>query len=132
MRKYYPVVIIYASLLGISPAFAQYDTLWTRTYGGVGDDRINDIETALVPAYLDPGHIMVGQTSSFGPGDMNDGISLVRVAQFPEKLGEFLQVVGPGVVSGKPLALLIINQPVEELERFDIPFGYFHTNVRLY
>ena len=39
------------------------DTLWTRTYGGIGGDRASCVEQTL-----DDGYILVGVTSSFGSG----------------------------------------------------------------
>jgi len=43
---------------------ASGDTLWTRTYGGTGDD-----EAASVQETSDGGYIIAGSTYSFGAGD---------------------------------------------------------------
>ena len=42
------------------------DTLWTRTYGGSGNDQFNSIDKTL-----DNNYIIVGSTSSFGPNGYN-------------------------------------------------------------
>jgi len=40
------------------------DTLWTRTYGGTGDDYCNSVQQTV-----DGGYIVAGYTSSFGNGN---------------------------------------------------------------
>jgi hypothetical protein len=55
------------------------DTLWSRTYGGTGDD-----EGMSVKQTLDGGYIIVGWTNSFGAGDYD--IYLIRT----DSLGDTL------------------------------------------
>jgi len=50
---------------------ANGDTLWTRTYGGTGDERAYSVQQTT-----DGGYILVARTNSFGAG--NDDIYLVR------------------------------------------------------
>ena len=50
---------------------ASGDTLWTRTYGGGGDDEGNSVRQTA-----DSGYIVAGFTSSFGAG--NEDIYLVK------------------------------------------------------
>ncbi len=42
----------------------NYDTLWTRTYGGAGDDGECEIHRTY-----DGGYIIIGSTASYGAGD---------------------------------------------------------------
>lgn len=68
MRKSSPIVIILilAHLAFVPESTCQEpgDTLWTRTYGGSGDDS-----GAFGRPTADGGYILVGQTKSFGAGD---------------------------------------------------------------
>jgi hypothetical protein len=52
--------------LSAAPALAQpvSDTLWTRTYGGIGEDVARSVQQAA-----DAGYIVAGNTESFGAGD---------------------------------------------------------------
>ena len=62
------LMLLVFSLTGlISPLNAQPDTVWTRTYGGNGNDVLLDIQ-----ADSSDGFFVVGYTNSFGAGD-SDG-----------------------------------------------------------
>jgi hypothetical protein len=54
-------------------------TMWTRTYGGAGDEKARSIQQTS-----DSGFIFVGRTSSFGAGE--DDIYLVRTDQYGNTL----------------------------------------------
>jgi len=56
------IIQIICLLIGTS-VFAQYDTLWTKTYGGSGDEQAHAIERTH-----DGGIIILGTTNSFGHG----------------------------------------------------------------
>ena len=58
---------------------ANGDTLWTRTYGGTGDDEGNSVQQTG-----DGGYIIAGTTTSFGPG--NQRVWLIKTDSVGETL----------------------------------------------
>ena len=56
-------IIFLNSLLMSTTAFAQPDSLWSRTYGGAGNDVCNAMQQTS-----DGGYILAGYTDSFGSG----------------------------------------------------------------
>ncbi|HMU44330.1 MAG TPA: T9SS type A sorting domain-containing protein [Ignavibacteriaceae bacterium] len=62
------------------------DTLWTRTYGEIGDDLAYEVEQTV-----DGGFIIVGATESFGSNGMLDGC-LIKTDEFGNK--EWVKVYG--------------------------------------
>jgi len=55
------------------------DTLWTKTYGGIGNDNGSSVQQTS-----DGGYIIVGETSSFGNGDWD--IYLIRTDSIGDTL----------------------------------------------
>jgi len=64
---------------------ANGDTLWTRTYGGTGDEYGNAVQQTT-----DNGYIITGYTQSFGPGWFN--LYLVKTDEYGDTL--WTQVYG--------------------------------------
>ena len=70
--KSFSLILLLVCLLSV-PSFAQPnpETLWTRTYGGSGDDEAYSVQQTA-----DGGYIVAGYTYSFGAG--GDDFYLVR------------------------------------------------------
>ena len=71
------------------------DTLWTKTYGGIGDDEANSVQQTS-----DGGYIIIGSTSSFGNGGTD--VYLIKTDSigdtlFTKTYGDSLDDVGYSV-----------------------------------
>lgn len=75
------LLCILVFLTGISLFAQEPDTVWTKIYGGVGDDSGYELaETA------DKGFIVIGNTSSFGAGDLD--VWLLKIDSLGNKVWE--------------------------------------------
>lgn len=63
MKTVFSTILLIAILCGLSTAQPNPDTLWTRTYGGISDDKASSIQQTS-----DGGYIIAGYTESFGSG----------------------------------------------------------------
>ena len=63
MKKLYFIYVVVFLLLVSNAAAQAPDTLWTKTYGGAGDDKGTSVQQTN-----DKGYIIAGNTESFGTG----------------------------------------------------------------